>query len=602
MIYVVVTALHIGHVVGNEPFAFDAWNIARDTNGQPFSLGNFLDYGVDQYAHSNPRIGQWFTYLAYKLDTFAVIATPLAFLALSLAVTVLGLGRFPAWKRGRDLALFAITLGVLWFALPRIGMILFCRAYAANYVYGAAIQLWFLVVLRLRPQGEGSIAACVPYFFLGIIAGASNEHTGPTLVVFTLAFAAWLYRHNEELPKLALSGALGLVMGFAMIFFAPGQGERYEGLATKVSLVGRLLQRGVTGNLDIVRDYLLGAAPVLALVVVVLIVGSRDDNREAQRDPLWRLGWALVAGTLIAMTLFVSPKLGPRMFLCSSALLVAGFIGIADAVLLTGRRLAPFVAIAVVASTYAAARSVPLYARLAEASEWRMQTLDATTPGSVATIDAFDQIEDSWWFLGDDFRNQNKRELVSEYFGLADITFRAMDPDAALGVTDVRLTPKYTVSPASCLDEVGGLQITQIRGFDVASTQRAVKAAIDRARARIGAKGTLEKLDLVVDFAGAQPALPRPTLLLARWLPDKFEAHAGVIERDGSSRTRLVQVPKELRSSSVDIFIYQVGHDWKELGKGSAKRLSYQPWRRGTYWALACRPTECFVIAAARML
>jgi hypothetical protein len=96
--------------------------------------------------------------------------------------------------------------------------------------------------------------------------------------------------------------------------------------------------------------------------------------------------------------------------------------------------------------------------------------------------------------------------------------------------------------------------------------------------------------------------LPRPTLLLARYKSDGFEAFAGVIERDGSSRTRLVQVPKELKISTVDIFIYSVGHDWKELGKGNSPRLAYEPWRRGPYWALACHPTECFVIAATRML
>ena len=602
VIYVVLTAIHIGHVMVNEPFAFDAWNVARDTNGEPFSIGNWLSYGVDQYTHSNPRVGQWFTYLAYKLEYFAVIATPLAYLALSLAVTVLGLGRWPTWKRGKDFALFAITLGVMWFALPRLGMIMFCRAYGANYLYGAVIQLWFLVVLRLRPHGEGSVAACIPYWLLGVFAGASNEHTGPTLVIFTLAFAAWRYRHNEELPKLALSGALGVVVGFAMIFFAPGQGERYEGLGTKVSLVGRLLQRGITGNLDIVQDYMIGAAPIVGLAVIVLIAGARDPDREAQKEPLWRFGWALVAGALIAVTLFVSPKLGPRMFLLPCALLVAAFIGIADSVLITSRRLAPLVVFAALASVYAAARSIPLYSRLAEASEWRMQTLDASKPGTVVTVEAYDQIEDSWWFLGDDFKNQNKRELVAEYFGLRDIVFRATDVDAPLGVSDARFTPIYTITPPSCLDQAGGLQIPQIRGFDVASTQRAAKAAIERLRMRIGDKGRLDQLDLVVDFIGARPELPRPTLLVARWKPEGFEAFAGVIERDGSSRTRLVQVPKDLKLSTVDIFIYSVGHDWKELGKGNAERLAYQPWRRGPYWALVCRATECFVIAATRML
>jgi hypothetical protein len=602
VIYVVFTAWNIGYVMAHEPFAFDAWNVARDTNGAPFSVGNWLDYGVDQYTHSNPRVGQWLTYLAYKLEYFAVIATPLAYLALAFAITVLGLGRWPSWKRGNDLALFAIVLGVMWFALPKLGMILFCRAYSANYVYGAVIQLWFLVVLRLRPHGEGSVVACVPYWLLGVFAGASNEHTGPTLVIFTLSYAAWRYRMSEAMPKLALSGALGVVVGFAIIFFAPGQGERYDGLGTKVGLVARLLQRGITGNLDILQDYMIAAAPIVGLTLIILVAGARDFDRDAHKQPLWRFGWALVAGALITVTLFVSPKLGPRMFLLPCALLVAAFVGVADTVLVTSRRLAPVVVLAVLASGYAAARSIPLYARLDEASLVRMQTLDASKPGTVLTVDAYPQIEDTWWFLGDDFRNQNKREMVSDYFGLRDIVFRATDLEAPLGVSDARFTPIYTLTPASCLDASGGLHIGRIRGLDVPSTQRAAKAAIERLRTRIGSKGRIDQLDIAIDFIGATPALPRPSLLLGRWKNDAFEAYGGLIERDGSSRTRVVQLPKDLKVGAVDIFIYNVGHDWKELGKGNSPRLAYEPWRQGTYWALACRPDECFVIAATRML
>src|SRR5687767_10951295 len=93
--YVLATAVHIGLVVAHEPFAFDAWNIAQDTRAEPFSFSRFLDYGTGQYLSSNPRVGQWFAYLAYKLEYFAVVATPLAYLALALAVTILGLGRWP---------------------------------------------------------------------------------------------------------------------------------------------------------------------------------------------------------------------------------------------------------------------------------------------------------------------------------------------------------------------------------------------------------------------------------------------------------------------------------------------------------------------------
>jgi hypothetical protein len=627
--YVVATSIHIGIVMANEPFAFDAWNMAVDTGAEPYSFSNFVEYGIGQFTHSNPRVGQWFTYLAYKLEYFAVIATPIVYLGLALAITVLGLGRFPAWRRppreggprreeppalrtraggdrfgsGRDLALYAITLGVCWFALPRIGMIMFCRAYSMNYVLGAAIQLWFLVPLRLRPSGEGRIVECVPYFFLGVIAGACNEHTGPTLVLAMLVLAGWRYQQSDRRPDLALAGALGVLVGFAMIFFAPGQGERYDGLATKVGFLGRLLQRGITNNLDIFQGYVTAAAPMLGLIAIALAIGGRDENRDAQRQPLRFLGWALLAGTVVTATVFVSPKLGPRFYLASCALLVAAFIGIADAVLTSTRRFVPFVLLAVVTSIYAGARTIPLYLRLKDASDERMAALAASKPGTVFTADAFDQVEDSWWFLGDDFRDIKKRELVATYFGLAGVVHRAVDLDAPLGVSDVRLVPRYAVTPPRCLDDAGGFELGTFRALDAGSVQKAMLYGIERLQARLAGRGTLDQFVLEVDFVGDRPATPRPTIVVGRWTPARFDAWAGMIERAGSvTKTRRVLVPDPLRTPDVEVVIWQVGGTWKTLGTGADRKLEYEPWRRGPYWALACRASECFVIAATRLL
>lgn len=600
--YMIATAVHIGVVMAHEPFAFDAWNVAQDTHAAPFSLGNFLDYGVGQYLGSNPRVGQWFTYLAYKLEHFAVIATPVAYLALALAVTVLGLGRWPSWRRGRELALYAIALGFLWFAVPRIGMIMFCRAYGANYLYGAVIQLWFLVPLRLRPSGEAGLGPSTAYFLLGVVAGASNEHTGPTLVLFTLAYALWRRLQGGPRPTLALAGALGTVAGFAAIFFAPGQGHRYDGLATKVGLLERLLRRGVTGNLDIYDDFLFGAAPVLALIAIGLVLGARDPDRDGQRTPLRLVGWALLAGSLITATVFVSPKLGARFYLHACALLLAAYLGVADVVLTTTRRLVPFVLLAVATSVYAGVKTIPLYLRLHDASGQRLALLAAAPRGSVVTLPAFEQVADSWWFLGDDVRDPLKRDLIARYFGLRGVVHRANDLAAPLAVSDVRLSPRYAATPAGCVDEHGGLELGAFRGIDVGSIQRALRAGVADLRARLGAACALERLDLVVDFVGAEPPLPRPTIYLGRWFPDRFEAWAGAVERRGRWTTRGVVVPEPLRAIDREIFIYHVGGQARRLGAAGDRRLEYVPWARGTYWALACGPADCFVIAATRVL
>jgi hypothetical protein len=594
--YVAATVAHVGWVMAHEPFAFDAWNMAHKTHAQPFTVGGFFDYWWSEYTHSNPRISEALTYLAYKLEYFAVIVTPLAHLALAGAVFVIGAGRLPRWRRGRDLALLVIAIGFSWFALPQIGKTLFNRAYGANYLYGAAIQLWFVAVLRLVPSGEASWPRAIAYGFAGFVAGMCNEHTGPTLVFVMVLYAWWTHGKRQQLPRLAWSGALGAALGFAAIFFAPGQGERYEGLVQRVGLVGKLLQRGISGNLEIMRGLVLAAAPLLALLVILSFFPSDDATAERRKRALQLIGVAMVAGVLVTITIFVSPKLGPRFYLLPMSLLLAGFIGLADVVLTTPRRLAPFVALAVLASGYAAWKTVGLYSRVSVQSDARLAQLAAAKRGSVATVEAFEQVEDSWWFLGDDFRDIRKRELIARYFGLRDVVVRGYDPDSPLGVSDVRLVPHAVVSPASCLDEHGGFELGWYRGLDVSTIHAAMRTAAALLAERVRDNGgRLERLDLTVQFVGDRPPLPRKTLLVGRWHPDRLEAYVGGFKRSGRSTTREIVAPPEL--ADAELYIYQVGGEARLLDRQAPR---YVPWKTGAYWVLACRRDECFVIAATR--
>lgn len=560
--YVTAAVVHVGWVMAHEPFAFDAWNVAMDTKAQPFSIARFFDYWSYEYTHSNPRIGQAFTYLSYKLEYFAVIATPLAYLAIALGTFVLATGRRP--RRGRDFALVCIALGFIWFAFPQIGKTLFNRAYGANYVYGAAIQLWFLVALRVgRPRP-------IPFFFAGLLAGLCNEHTGPTLCAFMLAYA-W-FRHRDN--RAVWAGAVGCIIGFAALFFAPGQGERYDGLVQKVGLLGRLLSRGITGNLDIVRSGLLGAAPLLAVVVVVILVGKRDENDRPARN-LITLG--LLATLTIAISLFVSPKLGPRFFIMPLAVVLAGVVALIDA-RLTDRQLIPAVVLAVLATGYAMLHTIALYKRLDEGSRERLAALRAVPEGSVFTADSFEQVDDSWWSLGDDFRDIRKRQMIASYFGLYDVVFRAFDPQAPLGVTDVRLVPH---SDGKCIE--GQLELGWYKGNDVSSIYDAFKRAVDRAH--------LANVELVVKFIGDRPELPREKLVV--------DSYAAKIQRKPRRREREVVLPVPLERADIDAYIYQVGGEAKRLGNGTDK-LTYVPWKTGAYWVLACDAHQCFVVAALR--
>jgi len=421
--YVVATIVHIVFVVAHEPFSFDAWNVAVDTDAKPITIGRFFDYWQYEYAHSNPRLGQPLTYLAYKVSGFAEVMTPVAFIALTLAIVTLGLGRFP--RRNRDLALWAIVLGCCWFVLPQIGRNMFCRSYATNYIYTAAIQLWFLVPLRVPRTDAPTKQDLVSYGMAGALTGICNEHTGPTLIAFLLGYAWWLRRSNQS-PWQPLAGAIGVAIGFCALLFAPGQDERYGGLAQKRGPVELILDRGVSGAFDIVRDYAIYAAPVLGLIVITYVLAARTQPRmnDGPRRIPALIAIALAAGVLIALTLCASPKLGSRFFIVPLALLFAGFIGLVDEVITSPRMLAPVIALAVAASAYAAAKTVPLFHTVGAQGEARMAALEATKPGTSFVATPWAQVDESWWFIGDDFRDAKKRELVARYFALTKVTMK----------------------------------------------------------------------------------------------------------------------------------------------------------------------------------
>lgn len=606
LLFAAATCLHIGWVMYHEPFAYDAWNMAVDTQGQPISWSRFWTYVRDQYAHSNPRFGQILTYLSYKTVWFAPLATPIAWFALAKATVAIALRRLPSWHRQRDLALLTLAAGFAWFAMPDIGKILFCRAYSANYVIAAAIQLWFVAVLFIATAP--SRWALAAYALLGVIAGMCNEHTGPAIVLGAVLLA-WYRKRQHQSFTLPLVAVTSFLVGFAAIFFAPGQDQRYDAAATKVSLVGRLLQRGVTGNLDIYRNYIHAIAPLLLVLLAILAVAATAtrNHPHEQRLVLARVGgvaMALAAGSLITMTVFVSPKLGPRFYLHACALLLAAVIGVADAVL-RRRQFLPFLLLAIFASGYAAFQTVGLYPRLAAQSQARLAQLAANAgqphPGALVTVEGWDQVDESWWFLGDDFRDAKKRELVASYFGLRGVVFRGSDLGAPLGLSDVRLVPKVTMTPAACLDDVGGLQIGAFRGHDIASLHQAIKAAAVELQRQLPTASKLDGLDVAVRFIGDAPRLPRAELFVARWHGGQWFTPVAAMVRQGVSKTRAVKLPNELATQDWDIYVYQVGGEFKRLGSGvEGTTLTYRPWRGGRYWALACNAQWCQVIATTR--
>jgi hypothetical protein len=588
-VMIAAAAAHVAVVVHLEPFAFDAWNVAADTRGAPFSWSAWAAYLADQHAHGNPRLGQAFAYLGYKVPWVPVVLTPLAWIGLCLAVVTLGLGRRPSPRDPADVAITGLVLGAAWLALPYVGTIVFCRAYAANYLYPAAAQLWFLVAYRGpdAPWVKDARPWAIALFGLaGLAAGASNEHTGPLLGLITLGVPFLLHRRGERRPLL-WAGAIGVVVGYAWLFFAPGHGAHYDGLAGEAGLAQRALSRGVAQNAIILRDYLVWAAPQLAAIVVLLVA-----RRPGADDAAGRRGVAIAlgAGLVIAVTLFVSPKLGHRFFFLPLAMLLAALVQLIASARPGPRARVAMFAAGIAVSAYVAFATITLYQRLHASSERRLAELAAAAPGAEVVVSPWEIVDLHWFFWGDDFKDPRKRRLVQDHLGTGPILWSGPDRRAPLGLLGAGFVVEL---------EPPGLDQADVQPtaweVNLPLLARQLDAVVREARPRAaGLTAATLRVRLPAPPAGL-PALP---LAVARWTPDGTVTYPAAVAYDGATgRARRAPVPAGLEAARW--YLWPIGLPATALPvEGGVVRLTLAPGR--THWLIACLPERCFVTAVVR--
>ncbi|MBA3502968.1 MAG: hypothetical protein H0T65_21580 [Deltaproteobacteria bacterium] len=262
---------------------------------------------------------------------------------------------------------------------------------------------------------------------LGWFAGMGNEHTGPAAIVAMMCFlfAAW---RLGRLRLWMIAGAFGLCTGYLMLYFAPGQGLRYGGLAANYTPVSTLLDRGVEGCFDIVLMFTSEARLGIVYLVVSLVVYVDTFRRRNTAIPALPKTTALAAAALVVsslsiiVTLFASPTVGERTFYASGVLLVAAFAVIYEQLLGEARVRRFILTACTLIFAYHAVRFVVTYRAVKAENDDRIAQLRDTPSGKVARVPAYVHHEMTRWHYGDDFRYASLREYVgNEVFGIAGI-------------------------------------------------------------------------------------------------------------------------------------------------------------------------------------
>jgi hypothetical protein len=424
-----------------EPVMRDGWGhvVWLRNHARPGGPG-FADFLRECYLQENPRLGQIPTLVSYVRGPYHAIVTPLAELGVLGLLTTIALGRWPSPRRSDDALAAALVTAIVFACVPQIGPMLFYRPFTWNYVFGLGLNLGWLVPYRLalaRDTADAEPGPARPWFaaglfvlgiaaglfVLGIAAGLCNEHTGPAFLAMGALATAVAWRRGGLRPWM-IAGLVGLAAGYAVLLTAPAQHVRYGALAQQAGIVARIVDRGALGNLAVLGGLALALVPVLPLVVIGLVAPRAARSPAADHGSPAGL---VLAGVLCTLTLLASPKLGPRLYFASVALIAAGLTG-----WLIGRLTARWArrACAVLAAGalgFVAVRLVAIHRAEGPLGAARLDLVEHGQIGSVVTVPGFSSGV-SRYFLGDDLLVPAARDVLAREYGLAGIELAPAGP------------------------------------------------------------------------------------------------------------------------------------------------------------------------------
>jgi Family of unknown function (DUF6056) len=499
----------------------DDWYEVDWLRHHDYSVAELLRFARYNYANYNPRVGETLLLIINGPALVHAILTPALQLLLVVAVFVHVRGAWPR-RTYRDLGLLVVLQALIWLAIPIPGPIYFYRPFTANYLFATTLQLALFLPYR-RALASSEVLASAParpwlapiFLVWGAVAGMANEHTGPIAIITAIAWCAWAWRHGRLRAWMVL-GAIGLVIGYAMLLLAPGQAVRYAGVARGAHPFRTLLGRGLGGNFKFVADYVVEIGPALVLVGTTTLVALRRGAAIFTRRTATEIVLALGAALTIVVTAFASPIVEDRLFFAPCIATVIG-LGLAVGVSFAEPRArALLVATSALVVLVHVAGFVVVYRGVAARSDERLAAI-ASGQGTVTVEPADVWFRDHWEF-GDDFQNLYMRELVAHHFYTVDGIELAHAPFWAQPNPPERAAIALTYDPPVAGDPLAGTSLASHVPVQWAWAVRELRESWSRLTGIAG--HALRAIDVTIQPGTELPGA-RPIYLL-RWRKGRF--------------------------------------------------------------------------------
>lgn len=205
---------------------------------------------------------------------------------------------------------FYINLA-FWFLLPEFSSSVFWIVGSSNYLWGSLLRIVFLFPFCVYfintddRKYRDTFIKCILFFVFGIIAGWTNENTALGMLFLLACLLIYLKMNKQPIPKWFLFGLLGAIVGYVIMFVAPGNFVRAGNATGGQSLFRPMFLLGQTYNL--LKQYIFSFLFIYGVYTFLFVVVYKQQKKEVNRY-LYLSFFFLLAGTVSILAMIPSPN------------------------------------------------------------------------------------------------------------------------------------------------------------------------------------------------------------------------------------------------------------------------------------------------------
>lgn len=222
------------------------WNTERDNLNL---VGSFTDIIQSQYAHYMNWGGRAVAHTLAQFLLWIGEGWHDVLNALAFTVFCYMLYRFANGQNKTQTSIFVLVCLLTFFLQPVLYIDILWLTYSCNYLWTTLIIVLFIYpyfLYYLKHKTADGVFPCLGMLSLGILVGWTNENMGCAVVFFLLAIMLLMYKKEKvKIPKWAISGLIGVMVGFAFLVLAPGNFVRLDGMSDGASIIDRFSIEGL---------------------------------------------------------------------------------------------------------------------------------------------------------------------------------------------------------------------------------------------------------------------------------------------------------------------------------------------------------------------